>query len=129
MNAIAARVTGLQHFGLPTNSMEKTLQFYQTLGFELVHDTFDGDVRVCFLKLANVCVETYETGEAVGHRGAIDHICLDVDDLDAAWDAVLAAGLTPVEKEPCFLPFWEKGVRFFNVEGPNAEIVEFGQIL
>ena len=33
MNPIAARVTGLQHIGIPTNDMEKTLEFYLSLGF------------------------------------------------------------------------------------------------
>ena len=129
MNPIAARVTGLQHIGIPTNDMEKTLAFYRSLGFELALDVMNGQERVCFLKLAGVCIEAYENGQAVGKAGAIDHICLDVKDVDEAWKAVTAAGFTPKEPEPRFLPFWEKGVRFFNVAGPNGEIVEYGQIL
>ena len=27
------------------------------------------------------------------------------------------------------LPFWENGVKFFTIEGPNKEKVEFGQYL
>ena len=129
MNPIAACVTGLQHIGLPTNDMNKTLDFYTALGFDLVHDTRDGDTRVSFLQLQNVVIETYENGQAVGTPGAINHICLDVKDVDEAWKAVTAAGFTPKEPEPRFLPFWEKGVRFFNLTGPNGEIVEYGQIL
>ena len=34
MNAIAARITGIQHIGLPTNDIEATIKFYETLGFE-----------------------------------------------------------------------------------------------
>ena len=59
----------------------------------------------------------------------IDHISLDVDDIEAAWDAVKAAGYTPIETEIDGLPYFEKGVRFFNIAGPNAETVEFCQIL
>ena len=129
MNPIAARVSGLQHIGVPTNNMEKTLEFYQALGFELALDTMNEETRVCFLKLCNVCVEAYENGQAVGHPGAINHIALDVDDVYAAWDAVTAAGFVPMEKEPRFLPFWENGVKFFNITGPNMEIVEFSQYL
>lgn len=129
MNPIAARVTGLQHIGIPTNDMEKTLAFYQSLGFELALDVMNGTERVCFLKLAGVCIEAYENGQAVGHAGAINHIALDVDDVYAAWDAVTAAGYVPVEAEPRFLPFWENGVKFFNILGPNMETVEFSQYL
>ena len=34
-----------------------------------------------------------------------------------------------MEDEIQFLPFWEKGFRYFKVLGPNHEPVEFGQIL
>ena len=27
-----------------------------------------------------------------------------------------------------FLPFWENGVKFFTIEGPNKEKVEFSQL-
>ena len=44
----------------------------------------NGTERVCFFKLAGVCIEAYENGQAVGHAGAINHIALDVDDVCAA---------------------------------------------
>ena len=39
------------------------------------------------------------------------------------------AGLAPLEDAIQFLPFWENGVRFFNLLGPNGETVEFSQRL
>ena len=129
MNPIAEHVTGLQHIGLPTNCMEDTLDFYLSLGFEVALRTADGDVTVCFLQLQNVIIEAYENGQAVGHPGAINHIALDVDDIEAAWEAARSAGLSIVEPEIRYLPFWENGVRFFNVLGPNQEIVEFSLML
>ncbi len=129
MNPIAAHVTGLQHIGLPTNSMKDTLDFYTKLGFELALQTANGEIPVCFLKLGTICIETYENGEAAQKRGAIDHIALDVDDIQAAWEAVKAAGLTVIESEIQALPFWDNGIRYFNVLGPNQEVVEFSQIL
>ena len=53
----------------------------------------------------------------------------DVDDIEAAWEAVRAAGYPTREEAIRTLPFWERGVRFFNIQGPNGETVEFGQIL
>ena len=103
MNEIGKMVTGLQHIGLPTNDMAATVRFYQSLGFE--------------------------NGQAVGKHGAIDHICLDVEDVEAAWNAVRDAGYQPLESEIQALPFWDRGVRFFNILGPNGEKLEFGQIL
>lgn len=66
MSDIGKHVTGLQHIGLPTNDMAKTLAFYEKLGFELAYQTVNNGEKVCFLKLANVCIETYENGQAVG---------------------------------------------------------------
>lgn len=132
MNAIAAHITGIQHIGLPTNDLEKTIEFYRTLGFEVVHRAAIPSDRVAFLKLKNIVVEAYQsTGApcAKGFDGAIDHIAVDVDDVEAVWNAVKDAGLTPMEDEIQFLPFWEKGFRYFKVLGPNHEPVEFGQIL
>lgn len=129
MNEIGKRVTGLQHIGLPTNDMAATVAFYQSLGFTLAHQADNDGEKVCFLHLAGVCIEAYENGMAVGQAGAIDHIALDVDDIQAAWEAVRAAGYQPRETAIRTLPFWERGVSFFNIQGPNGETVEFGQIL
>ena len=38
MNPIAARVTGIQHIGLPTNDLKQTIEFYKSLGFEIRED-------------------------------------------------------------------------------------------
>ena len=132
MNAISSHITGIQHIGLPTNDLEKTSAFYDALGFEVASRTDLPTDRVAFLKLKNIVIETYQstgTPNAKGFDGAIDHIALDVDDIEATLAAVKAAGLTPMNDEIEFLPFWEKGVRFFKVLGPNHEPVEFSQIL
>lgn len=126
---IANRINGIQHIGLPTNDMKKTIEFYEALGFEIATRHDNEGVDVVFLTLGNICVETYENGEAKGCHGAIDHIALDVDDIEKTWKEVIAAGFTPVESEIQALPFWANGVRFFNILGPNGEKVEFGQIL
>ena len=132
MNAIAARVTGFQHIGLPTNDIEATIAFYKTLGFEVASTCDLPTDKVAFLTLNGICIETYQSlsgNNAKGFDGAVDHFCFDVDDIEAAFEAVKAAGLKPMTDEIQFLPFWEKGVRFFKVLDPNNAPVEFCQIL
>lgn len=132
MNAIAARITGIQHIGLPTNDLDATIAFYKTLGFEVASTCDLPTDKVAFLKLKNICIETYQStagNNAKGFDGAIDHISVDVDDIEATLEAVKAAGLKPINDEIEFLPFWEKGVRFFKVLDPNNAPVEFCQIL
>lgn len=129
MKEIQSLITGLQHIGLPTNDMAATLKFYQSLGFELAHKADNNGEAVCFLQLGGLCIEAYENGRAVGQPGAIDHIALNVEDIEAAWESIRTVGYQPRESEIQELPFWDNGVRFFNIAGPNGETVEFAQIL
>lgn len=126
---IKERIRGMQHIGLPTNDMKATIAFYESLGFEIATRHINNGEDVVFLTLGNICIETYENGKAVGYDGAVDHICLDVDDIEKTWEEAKAMGLNIIDSEIQSLAFWANGVRFFNVLGPNKEKVEFGQIL
>jgi catechol 2,3-dioxygenase-like lactoylglutathione lyase family enzyme len=124
-------VTGIQHVGIPTNDIAKTVDFYCNLGFTVALQTVNEAAKeqVAFLQLKNLVIETYQNGKACGEVGAIDHIALDVTDIEKTFDAVKAEGYHLLDNEIQFLPFWEHGVRFFTILGPNAEKIEFIQKL
>lgn len=124
-------ITGLQHVGIPTDDLNKTVVFYKSLGFEVALETVNEVAReqVAFLQLGNLMIEAYENRCAVGKPGAIDHIAMDTTDIQAAFICAKAAGLKVLDTEIQRLPFWEQGVWFFTVEGPNAEKIEFCQRL
>lgn len=123
--------TGVQHIGIPTNDMEGTVSFYQKLGFEIAFETVnkEADERVVFLKMGTLVVEAYENHAAVLTSGAIDHVALDVKNIEEIYKYVNEAGLNSTQDTIHFLPFWENGVKFFTIEGPNKEKVEFSQYL
>lgn len=123
--------TGLQHIGIPTMDLEKTTKFYQELGFEIAHSAYleDKDQHVNFLKLGDLCIETYEEKEAAMCYGAIEHVAINVTDIYAVYDMVCAKGLNTLNDQVNALPFWDNGVKFFTIEGPNKEKVEFSQYL
>jgi catechol 2,3-dioxygenase-like lactoylglutathione lyase family enzyme len=124
--------TGLQHIGIPTNDMNATIDFYHRLGFTLDFETVikEENCRVCFFKLDNLCIEAYENRQAVMKSGAIDHIAIDTIDIDAAFEFAKKGGFKMLNTEIQFLPsFWANGVKFFKIEGPNRENIEFCQIL
>lgn len=124
--AVTDVVTGYQHIGIPTNDMEATIAFYTALGFEIKYET-ENNGRVVFFQHGDILIETYEKGgQAVGMRGAIDHVALAVNDIEKALEEVKKTGY-PIVEGPEFLPFWENGVRYICVQGPNTEIVEFLQ--
>lgn len=127
---IRENINGIQHIGLPTKDLQATIDFYGRFGFEVEWKgmTPAGE-NVAFLRCGNCVYETYDCPEPVGASGAIDHISLDVKDIEAAYEYVRAQGFEALQGEICFLPFYEKGVRFFTIEGPNAEKLEFNQKL
>ncbi len=123
--------TGIQHIGIPTNNIEITKKFYHELGFETAYETVNEEAneKVAFLKLHNLVIETYENKDAKMKYGAIDHIAIDVTDVEKVYEKICDMELNTLGDEIHFLPFWGNGVRFFTIEGPNKERVEFSQYL
>ena len=123
--------TGVQHVGIPTNDIGKTVEFYHKLGFETAFKTVNEEAneKVVFLKLGTLVVETYENHAAKMEHGAIDHVALDVRDIEEIYQYINESGLNSTQDTIHFLPFWENGVKFFTIEGPNKEKVEFSQYL
>jgi catechol 2,3-dioxygenase-like lactoylglutathione lyase family enzyme len=130
-------VRGLQHLGLPVTDIARSRQFYGQIGFKVIMDITlpeeDGPLQVAMLELHGLVLELYQLpGAALDEirarsDGHIDHVSLDVLDVNRAFDDVRAMGLEPLEESPVFLPFWDKGVRYFNVRGPDGERVEFNE--
>ena len=118
---------GIQHIGIPTNDLEKTIAFYQRLGFIIAHQTINekANERVAFLQFGNLIIETYENHIATLRSGAIDHLAIDVKEIDQLYKEIKTAGFHILDDSVQYLPFWEKGVKFFTILGPNAEKVEF----
>lgn len=124
-------LNGIQHIGIPTNDIEETIRFYETLGFEAAFRTVNtqANEKVAFLKLSSLVIETYENKAAKMQAGAIDHVAIDVKNIEAVYECINEAGLNTTNDTIHYLPFWENGVRFFTIEGPNKEKVEFSQYL
>ena len=128
---ISSMIKGIQHIGIPTNNLEETTEFYKGLGFTEAFVTINeaANEKVAFLQKDNLVIETYENHAAAMKSGAIDHICLDVTDIEAAFICIKEEGYKLLDQEIQYLPFWNKGVRFFTILGPNNEKVEFCQKL
>ena len=123
--------TGLQHIGVPTGDMDATIHFYHALGFETIFETVNAEAggRVNFFKLRDLVIETYEVTDPAKAPGAVDHIAINVKDIEEAFRFVNEAGLNNTNDIIHSLPFFENGVKFFTIEGANKEKVEFNQFL
>lgn len=109
--------TGIQHIGIPTNDIEKTIEFYKNLGFEIAFQTINEEAneKVAFLKLKTLVIETYENKQAKLTNGAIDHVAIDVKDIEEVYQYIEEKQMNTTKDEIHFLPFWENGVRFFTI--------------
>jgi len=126
-------ITGLGHMGLPTLDMDATIKFYRFWGFRIIHTKLNAGNIVNFIRKGNCIIETYEDKAAVKAWGAIQHIALNVQNADEAFPLVKAIcereGYKMIDDHVMALPFWDKGIRYFNIEGPNHEVVEFCEIV
>lgn len=130
-SSLKEQVNGIQHIGIPANDIEAAIQFYEKLGFEIAFRTVnkEADEKVAFLKLHSLVIEAYENKKAKMETGAIDHVAIDVKDIERVYELVKQAGLNTMRDTVHFLPFWDNGVKFFTIEGPNKERIEFSQYL
>ncbi|PSH20446.1 hypothetical protein B7R74_11440 [Yersinia pseudotuberculosis] len=131
---MANLVTGLAHVGLRSANIERTTHFYHSLGFttsqSLVLEDPQGHIEVRFLALGELVLELYQLPWAGQQRNkiafGIDHVALRVSDLAAAQRWVEELGY-PLTEGPTLQPSGRNGVRYFMIDGPDGERVEFNQ--
>ena len=124
-------IVGVAHIGLPTNDLKKTIEFYKSLGFEVILETYNEKAKekVAFLQIQNYCIESFENGKAVMADGAYQHVALDVRDIEEMYKKICENGYEVITDGIEQLPFWDNGVKFFMIKGPNEERIEFCQKL
>ncbi|WP_207302300.1 VOC family protein [Gracilibacillus phocaeensis] len=62
MTNIKDKITGLQHVGIPTQRLQGSIDFYESLGFECIHSVESGadHPTVVFMQLNALMIELYE---------------------------------------------------------------------
>ncbi|MBS9337658.1 VOC family protein [Fructobacillus parabroussonetiae] len=117
----------VQHIGIPTKDLAKAEKFWESLGFKKIGDFPSNEV--IFMNYGHLTIETWHDETATGKPGAINHISMNTSNADEAFKEAKAAGFDVIDSEVQHLPFWDKGIKFFNIMGPDAEIVEFCEIV
>ena len=117
--------TGLAHVAIPAGDFTTTVEFYKNLGFQpVVMHEFS-----CILANGTCSLEIYRRRVDEKPAGAIDHIALVSENLDAAYEEIVAMGCqivsNGIESNQMFAP---KTNRFFLFLGPNNERIEFAQV-
>jgi lactoylglutathione lyase len=132
-------INGWSHLGIPVTNIDSSEAFYQQFGFEKVMQAVipveDQEIKASMMILKGFTLEFYQLLPSdldeirTRKDGFIDHVALDVNDINQAFKELKASGLSPLEDEPVELPFWENGVKYFFVRGPDGEKIEFNQVL
>ena len=121
-------IKGIQHIGIPTDKYSETLDFYKSLGFEDINQEEVQGKKTAFLRIHNVMLEVYECENPEKRTGSIEHLALSVEIVDQLYQELLSE-YKVLSPEVESLPYWKNGIRFFKVEGPNREVIEFCEIL
>ena len=123
----AGRVTGLAHIGVYVMDMEKMLCFFRdTLGFAVTERVQLGQTELAFLDLGSCPIElVYNPRNAARPAGIVEHICLEVEGIDALTERLRGQGVKFLQDEVGDMPGILGGVRNIFLEGPEGLKLEF----
>ena len=124
----------LDHIGVQVANSENYAKFYmEKLGFTLKgkFKSSRGDFYTWFVTNGPVTYEISQKAELDPMlQGKVDHVALNSTDIEADYEACLAAGLTVITKGIESIPSrWEHGCRYFKVASPTGEAIEINQDL
>ncbi len=136
---IEETITGLQHLGIPAWSLDASIEFYERLGFKVIHrkKTYHNDtpVEAAFVQINDFIIELYELvgtdlaaikARADGH---VDHFALNTTNVRKLFEQIKNMDFELLDSEIQTIDFFDKGVEFFRILGPSKEIIEFNQII
>lgn len=108
--SLAGYFNDVQHIGIPTDDMAKTIAFWEKLGFKKLgeFDTDDQGNEVVFMQYGHLTLEIWTGDGAVHETGAINHISLNTSDADAAFKAAKAEGFKLKDNEVQHSPTWHR---------------------
>ncbi len=129
---------GWDHLALRVKDIKESMSFYAGLGFSMTGngylDTPDGRLYIAFMTCKGFTIEMIQlVGAAVDDpdtwkNGKINHIALDVENVQDAFMEARSAGYEVLDFGIKELPLFDKGCKFFSIKGPNGEKLEFNQL-
>lgn len=132
-------LAGWNHLAIFVTDLDHSRDFYRRFGFSEIAFGQAGPegaaTQVSLMELAGFTLEFVfppsSEHEAIRQRrdGIIDHIAFDVLDADRAYAELKAAGMEMLSDAPIALPLFEKGVKYFMIQGLQGERIEFNELV
>jgi catechol 2,3-dioxygenase-like lactoylglutathione lyase family enzyme len=118
-------LSGIAHVAFRVNDLQKSRDFYKTLGFEQAFAFSDaGNTSTAFIKINDhQFIELYpRTSDS--QPGGLLHICFEAADLQSVRNAYLTQGLQPTEIKKA-----RAGNLLFVMHDPEGQLLEYTQYL
>jgi methylmalonyl-CoA/ethylmalonyl-CoA epimerase len=129
----------VNHIALITEDFERSIETFKGLGFECtqVIEAKEHNLRVAFLPVGDTALEVIyhssppDASDAMANlvasqKGSINHVCIEVDDLEAAIDKFEKNGARLVEG--CPRPGAHGRVAFFYPETTAGLLIELSGV-
>lgn len=130
------KIEGLNHVGVFVADIEKSKKFYtEILEFTVEHENSiaaeDGLIKVAFIKNGSLVIELVQFPKTEAKKdGAVDHIALNVKNIEAAAETLRARGIVFETEDIAHAPhFWSAGSKWILFRGPDNEHLELTEIL
>ena len=119
------KVTGLAHIGVKVKDIEASKKFYtELLGFQIDDENDLGRVKLVFLSNGNCLIELISADVVPEMPGQIDHICMEVEGIDALVAELKQNGLV-FDGEVSYGAAIRGGIKNIFFKGPDGERIEF----
>jgi len=120
-------VKGLSHIGIMVKDLDASVDFYKRLGFVLDNEESipARNVRLAFMSAGTCLIELVERADYEPRpAGVVDHIALEVDDIDAAVASANEKGIS-INAAEINAANILGGIRNVFFVGPDGERLEF----
>ena len=118
-------LTGIAHIALRVNDLQKSRDFYHTLGFEQAFEfTDNGKTSVAYIKVNDRQFIELIPRTNDSQPGGILHTCFEVADIESLHKAYVERGLQPTEAKKA-----RAGNLLFVMHGPDDQLLEYTQYM
>ena len=118
-------LTGIAHVALRVNDLQKSREFYHTLGFEQAFEFTDaGKTSVAYIKVNDRQFIELIPRTSDSQPGGILHTCFETADIESLHKAYLERGLQPTDVQK-----GRAGNILFSIRGPDGQVLEYTQYL
>ena len=124
-SAQSTDLMGIAHVALRVNDLQKSRDFYNTLGFEEAFSFTDGGkVSVSYVKVNDRQFIELIPRTSDSQPGGILHVCFEVANIETLHKAYTDEGLQPTEPKKA-----RAGNLLFVMHGPDNQLLEYTQYL